>query len=176
MNADGSGLKRLTNDPDNDDVDPAWSPDGTKIAFAKGPKNRVGFTIEPPTRHFSSGGVITTRINLYLMEANGTNPLVLVSSDGANTAPSWSPDGQQIVFYHNDGNNLRFEVVSPSGQNRRVFANYGGQKATFSPNNTEVVVSSNEVYKFRVSDKQVQILTNDQATDSQSVATNPDWK
>ena len=33
MNADGSGQTRLTNDA-NDDIDPVWSPDGTKILFA----------------------------------------------------------------------------------------------------------------------------------------------
>ena len=32
MNADGSGQTRLTNNPASD-VLPAWSPDGTKIAF-----------------------------------------------------------------------------------------------------------------------------------------------
>src|SRR5215208_3831615 len=32
MNADGSGVTRLTNDPARD-IQPAWSPDGTKIAF-----------------------------------------------------------------------------------------------------------------------------------------------
>jgi Tol biopolymer transport system component len=38
MNADGTGLERLTDDP-ADDRDPVWSPDGTKIAFAS---NREG--------------------------------------------------------------------------------------------------------------------------------------
>src|SRR5689334_19079267 len=33
MNADGSGQTRLTNNPRGDEF-PAWSPDGTKIAFA----------------------------------------------------------------------------------------------------------------------------------------------
>lgn len=33
MNADGTGVERLTNDP-GDDGFPAWSPDGTEIAFA----------------------------------------------------------------------------------------------------------------------------------------------
>ena len=39
MNADGSGQTNLKNDPVRepaDDRDPAWSPDGTKIAFARG--------------------------------------------------------------------------------------------------------------------------------------------
>ena len=34
MNADGSGQTNLTNNPAFD-FDPAWSPDGTKIAFRR---------------------------------------------------------------------------------------------------------------------------------------------
>ena len=35
MNADGSGLTNLTNNPASDDEYPAWSYDGTKIAFTQ---------------------------------------------------------------------------------------------------------------------------------------------
>ena len=34
VHADGSGLKRLTNTPTRDELNPAWSPDGSKILFA----------------------------------------------------------------------------------------------------------------------------------------------
>jgi Tol biopolymer transport system component len=34
MNADGTGLRQLTNDPAND-YGPVWSPDGAKIAFTR---------------------------------------------------------------------------------------------------------------------------------------------
>lgn len=33
INADGSGLQRLTAEP-GEEINPAWSPDGTKIAFS----------------------------------------------------------------------------------------------------------------------------------------------
>lgn len=33
MNADGSGRVNLTDSPTVDDTEPAWSPDGTQLAF-----------------------------------------------------------------------------------------------------------------------------------------------
>ena len=36
INADGTGKKRLTNTPNNIEIEPRWSPDGTKVAFYSG--------------------------------------------------------------------------------------------------------------------------------------------
>ena len=73
INADGSNLTRLTTYPDNE-LAPAWSPDGKKIAFA------------------SYG----ERYGLYVMNADGSNVTRLLKD--TIYAPSWSPDGK-IVFY-----------------------------------------------------------------------------
>lgn len=35
MNADGSGLRQITNEQNSDDRQPRWSPDGTRIVFAR---------------------------------------------------------------------------------------------------------------------------------------------
>jgi Tol biopolymer transport system component len=68
VNTDGTGLDRLTPNGDSD-CDPDWSPDGTTIAF-------------------SAPGMIAT------MDADGSNRQFL----GVGFAPSWSPDGGQLVF------------------------------------------------------------------------------
>jgi len=60
MNSDGSGLTPLTSDT-TENIMPAWSPDGAKIAFSS---NRDG-------NH-----------EIYVMNANGSNPLRLFRVGG----------------------------------------------------------------------------------------------
>ena len=72
MYSNGTGLTRLTNDA-AEDRNPAWSPDGTKIAFDS-------------DRH-APGGFHS----IYVMDANGANVERLIETD--STQPAWSPDG-----------------------------------------------------------------------------------
>ena len=88
MNADGSGITRLTNNQGSDraDIDPSWSPDGTKIAFASGRDCVFGQC---------------SNLNIYVMNADGSNPIRLTDNRGSDNAdfnPSWSPDGTKIAF------------------------------------------------------------------------------
>lgn len=93
INADGSGLTNLTNDPASDDS-PAWSPDGTKIAFRS---NR--------------GGVY----DLYVMNADGTGVTALTADSAAEGRPAWSPDGMKIAFSSNRDGNYEIYVLNSDG-------------------------------------------------------------
>jgi hypothetical protein len=57
--------------------EPAWSPDGTMIAFTS---DRTG------------------RSGIYIMRADGTQTRRLSISRDGDVRPSWSPDGRKIVF------------------------------------------------------------------------------
>ena len=76
MNPDGTELTRLTDDPGWDGT-PAWSPDGTQIAFAS---ERLGIPV------------------IMLMNADGSDQRPLTEATYASLMPVWSPDGTQIAF------------------------------------------------------------------------------
>jgi Tol biopolymer transport system component len=79
MNLDGTGLRRLTRFP-GIDFDPAWSPDGTQIAFWRALR-RARRTVH----------------QVFAIDADGTN-LRQLTWGASSDAPSWSPDGSKIAF------------------------------------------------------------------------------
>jgi TolB protein len=87
----------LSNDADAlIEAAPRWSPDGTQIAFQAGKVNEFGV--------FTSSGI-------YVMNADGSDRVELVSADAVNMRPVWSPDGNYIAFTSNrTGKNEIFMV------------------------------------------------------------------
>jgi len=76
MNADGSSPRRLTSHPAAD-VDPAWSPDGTRIAFASERDKNA---------------------EIYVMNADGSGVVRVTTNETWDGHPTWSPDGRRIAF------------------------------------------------------------------------------
>src|SRR4029077_5366799 len=87
VNADGSGLRRLTNDKFAA-LQPSWAPDGKTIAFAT---DRGGKT------DFESLKFGNMRIALYHLDS-GKIELLGHMDQGKNIDPSWAPDGKSLVF------------------------------------------------------------------------------
>lgn len=82
MNPDGSAQTNASN-TNSFDAAPAWSPDGTKIAFG-----RTSARSSEPSNEISPG--------IYTMNADGTRQTQLTT--GPDGGPAWSPDGSKIVF------------------------------------------------------------------------------
>jgi Tol biopolymer transport system component len=94
MNADGTGITRLTNSLGND-VSPAWSPDGTRIAF----------------RSDRDGG----NEEIYVMNADGTSVTRLTNDGNFDEEPAWSPDGKRIAFQSNRAGHFEIYVMKADG-------------------------------------------------------------
>lgn len=126
VNADGSGLEELTHLPSYAaPEDPAWSPAGGLIAFDawnSGDEDAVSdiYLMDPDgsdLRRFTDdrildfdpvfspdgGAIVWSRNDRQIVEegVDGTGFRVLVSGDGFNAFPAWSPGGDWIAFVGN---------------------------------------------------------------------------
>ena len=77
INADGTGLANLTNNPAMDSS-PAWSPDGTRIAFGT-------------TRDTNWGGEPSANDEIYVMNADGSGQTNVTNNPAYDGRPTWCP-------------------------------------------------------------------------------------
>jgi TolB protein len=103
MDADGSNVVRLTDDPAGEFM-PVWSPDGGLIAFAR-EGDLVAGTYEA----------------IFAMRPDGTNVRQVSSaSGGSDFWPNWSPDGTQLVFAAIRREDWGIWTVDADGSNERL--------------------------------------------------------
>jgi TolB protein len=130
VNADGSGLVRLTNSPGGAWVgSQAWSPDGSKIVF-------TSYRDDP------SG-------EIYIMNADGSG-VVRLTDDAvsAGCSPAWSPDGSSIAFCR-DAGIYRMSPVQGSSTVRVVGEGYD---PSWSPDGSRIAYTTGFIWDFPLAD------------------------
>jgi len=144
MNMDGSGARRLTNNPATDNY-PSLSPNGSAVGFIR--DNQI-YVISPdgssernltpyPAAHSApfwspDGERIAFKSDrddpergvrrssersweIYVMNADGSGITRLTDNQGRDSYCAWSPDGERIVFYADRDGNWAVYSMNPDG-------------------------------------------------------------
>jgi Tol biopolymer transport system component len=136
MNADGSGLRRLTHNTVFDGY-PSWSPDGKWIVFSR--QDRAS----PKLGDLS--------FDIWLMRANGTGSKQITRGRDDEVEPAWSPDGTRIAFLADARSTpgARIVVMRADGSHRALVARvplagategeaYNVQRPSWSPDGSRI--------------------------------------
>ena len=125
-------------------TDPAWSPDGTKIAYAS---DKSGKTMD-----------------LYVTDWNtGAERRVTALDNGAEVSPAWSPDGRFLAYQ--DQNGATWTVEIDTGVVKRVIVPlFAPGKPTWHRSGKTIAVAALKPYTRRFREGTSQVLTVDLAS------------
>ena len=98
----GAGLTALT-DNSSDDVAPAWSPNGNKLAFEA----------------YRDG-----QAEVYVMNATGSAVTRLTNNSAYDGTPAWSPDGSKIAFTSKRTGSYQVWLMNADGTEPITLTNY----------------------------------------------------
>lgn len=153
MNIDGSDVKQLT-DELGYDGGPFFSYDGKKIIY-----RRTTFANDDEIKEYknllSEGLIKPSKLDIWIMDADGKNKIQVTNNGAANFAPFFFPDGQKILFCSNIDNEDKrnFDIfkinIDGTGLERITFHNEFDGFPMFSPDGKKLAFCSNRNGKVK---------------------------
>ena len=130
MNDDGSNVRQLTNTPVSE-YNPSWSPEGKYILF----RRNLGPTVEQPNAQ---------QLDIFIMDADGSNEKRLTSHPKNDGVPTWSPDGRHLAFSSSRGGWREIYIIELStGDIRQLTENVDNDafssRPSWSPDGRHIV-------------------------------------
>lgn len=156
MDADGSNVKRLTETPGYDGG-AFFSPDGKQIVY-RAYHPAEGAELTEYQELLKKNLVRPSKMEIFIMDADGSNQRQLTTVGKANFCPFFSPDGTKIIFSSNhadvEGKGRNFDlfmVSAEDGGNMERITYSGGFDGfpMFSPDGKKLVWASNRNGKAR---------------------------
>lgn len=166
---EGTGRRQITHLRDSDALNPAWSPDGRRIVFARdymvgtghehldivtvnadggGPHRMALRGLNGDPTWSPDGRILWLRPGGFAISRAEGNGFRMIRVAGENSSPTVSPDGRQIAFRRQLGEHKSaiFVVSAKGGPARRVVAPAGGvaDKIDWSPDGSRIVLSAPE--------------------------------
>lgn len=113
MSSNGSNARKLADADAGHGFSPAWSPDGTRLAYVKRENPN------DPAADLSAGSLVS---NIYIVNVQSGNVTPLTGyKDASVGSPLWSPDGNQIAFTAVMNDKMRVILANPvSGEAQQV--------------------------------------------------------
>lgn len=137
MPASGGLPERLTSNPEYNEHDPVPSRDGRMIAWE---------------RVVATAGEGVTSTELWVMNADGSNPHVVVRNGASNVSPSWTSDDAALVFSSDVGGDWDIYRVSLGGGEPVDLTQnpYADQAPRVSPDGSRILFQSNRTLDFEI--------------------------
>jgi Tol biopolymer transport system component len=155
MNLDGSDVQQLTNELGYDGG-PFFSPDGKKIVYrAFHPKTEK--EISEYKELLAEEKIKPMNLQIFVMDADGSNKIQVTRNNAANFAPFMHPDGKRIIFSSNMNatadNPMNFDLfiinTDGTGQEQVTFSPYFESFPMFTRDGKKLVFTSSRNGKSR---------------------------